>query len=200
MDFSLLEKYQIAVVPYKVASSKSEVIDCADELGYPIALKLISKKAIHKTEQQALALNLKNSSSAQMEFTRLKKIDKDAKILVQKFMPSSLELIVGAKLDEQFGPVVLLGLGGIYAEIFSDVQMRVCPPSDRQIRSMISNLNSFKILKGARSQRGVNLFELSMILRRVSNLALAQKIKEIDINPLILTPKGLMAADVRVIR
>ena len=200
MDFSILEKYQIPVVPYKIASSKTQAIKFASELGYPIALKLISNLAIHKSEQHALALNLKDEKSLCSEFERLKKIDSGAKILVQKFMPHSLELIIGGKTDPQFGPVILLGMGGIYTEILEDVQMRVCPPSDKQIRSMISQLKSFAILKGARGQKGINLMELSLILRKLSNLMIGEQPNELDINPIFATKHGLMAADVRIIK
>jgi len=200
MDFPLLEKYRIPVVPYRLASNQNQAAKFASELKYPIALKLISNLAIHKTEQHALALNLKDEKSLRSEFTRLKKIDSKAKILVQKFMPHSLELIIGGKADPQFGPVILLGMGGVYTEILEDVQMRVCPPSDKELRSMISQLKSFPILKGARGQKGVNLMELSLILRKLSTLMENEQPKELDINPIFATSNGLMAADMRVIK
>ncbi|MFH0926962.1 MAG: acetate--CoA ligase family protein [Candidatus Micrarchaeota archaeon] len=200
MDFSLLRKYHIPVVPYKIASSQSQATIFSGQIGYPIALKLISDKTPHKSEYHALSLNLKDANSVMREFERLKKIDKKAKILVQKFIPHPIELIIGGKTDPQFGPTILLGMGGIYTEILEDVQMRICPPSDSQIRSMVSQLKAFPILKGARAQKGINLLELCTILRKLSNLMEREQPAELDINPLISTSKGLMAADVRVVK
>ena len=200
MDFSLLEKYQIPVVPYKIAKTPAQAAQHAQELGYPVALKLISKKVLHKSEHHALSLNLKRENSVKSEFMRLRKIDKSAKILVQKFLPPSLELIIGGKEDPHFGPTLMLGMGGIYTEILEDVQIRVCPPTDAQIRSMISQLKSFEILKGARGQKGTNLLQLASILKKVSLLMQKERPKEFDINPLIQSKEGLMAADVRVIK
>lgn len=200
MDFSLLQKYQIPVVPYTVVSTQNAAIKAAKKLEYPIALKLISQKVLHKSEYHALALNLKDANSLKREFERLKKIDKSAKILVQKFVPHSIELILGGKTDSQFGPTIMIGMGGIYTEVLQDTQIRICPPTDSQIRSMISQLQSFAILKGMRSQKGVNLIGLSVILKKLSKLMESEQPKELDINPLIATKDGLFAADVRVIK
>jgi len=200
MGFSLLEKYNIPVVPYKIASSQAQAIKYAQELNFPIALKLMSNKALHKSEYHALSLNLKNEYSVKSEFDRLKKIDKNAKILVQKFIPHPLELILGGKTDAQFGPTILLGMGGVYTEILEAVQIRVCPVPGPQIRSMITQLRSFPILKGARGQKGASLMHLATILKNLSELMEKETLKELDINPLIVTHNGLMAADVRVIK
>ena len=201
MDFPLLEKYGIPVIPYKVANSSQEAVRAAKSIGYPVALKLISNQVLHKSELHALALNLRDEQAVKSEYSRLFAIPKGhSKILVQKFLPSSLELILGGKTDPQFGPTIMLGLGGIYTEILQDATIRVCPPSDSDIRSMIAGLKSFPIIRGARGEGGANLSELVKILRNLSKLMECEQPKELDINPVLLTKHGLMAADVRVLR
>lgn len=200
MDFSLLQKYGIPALPCQICHSKKEALDAAKKIGYPLALKLISANFLHKSEAHALALNLKDEDSLSSEFLRLSKLSPGSPILVQKFCPISLELIIGGKTDEQFGPTVMVGLGGIYAEIFGDTQIRVCPISDADARSMISSLKSFAIIRGARGQSGANLTQLVKILKSLSKLMENEMPKELDINPLVLTNGELMAADIRVIK
>ncbi|MFH1306354.1 MAG: acetate--CoA ligase family protein [Candidatus Micrarchaeota archaeon] len=200
MDFGLLEKYKIPIIPCKFAYSQKGALEATKKLGYPVALKLISPHFLHKSEHHALSLNLKNPHSVASEYLRLQKMTPpNDPILVQKFLPSSLELILGGKTDSQFGPTIMLGLGGIYTEILHDMQIRVCPPTDSDIRSMISSLQSFPIIKGTRGQKGADLTELVKILRNLSNLMEKEQPKEIDINPMLLTKEGLVAADVRIL-
>ncbi|MFA5108180.1 MAG: acetate--CoA ligase family protein [Candidatus Micrarchaeia archaeon] len=201
MDFALLEKYNIPVVPYRFATSQSQAMLFSRALGFPVALKVASTKILHKSEQHALALNLRDESAVASEYSRLSALGgKDCKILVQKFLPSSFELIAGGRMDAQFGPTIMIGLGGIYTEIMQDVSIRVAPPSDSDIRSMISGLKAFPALRGARGQSGVDLTALVKILRALSNLMVHEHLSELDINPLLQTKDGLLAADVRVLR
>ncbi|MFN3910366.1 MAG: acetate--CoA ligase family protein [Candidatus Anstonellaceae archaeon] len=198
-NFSLLKKYNIPYLEYGVACNEKQALQIAKRIGYPVALKLFSSKFLHKSTHHALSLNLKDEKSLLEEFHRLKKLEKKTKIFVQKYVPSSLELIVGGKLDPQFGPTILLGLGGIYTELLEDFQIRVCPIDLQQARSMIANLKSFELLKGYRNQTKVDLESLAKILLNVSKLLVENNIQELDINPLLQTPNGLYAADIRML-
>lgn len=202
MDFELLKKYDIPVLDYQVVSSAQQAIQAAQKIGFPLALKLISDDVLHKSEHHALSLNLKTPASVVSEFHRLKSITrgKESQILVQKFSPAYLELIVGGKTDPQFGPMIMVGLGGIYTEILKDMSICICPATKEDIHDMISSLKTYPLLKGARGQRGINLSSLEGILSHMSRLMICERPKELDINPLFATKQGLVAADVRVIR
>jgi acyl-CoA synthetase (NDP forming) len=202
MDFELLRKYDIPVLDYRVVSEASDALHAAQKIGYPIALKLISDDVLHKSEHHALSLNLKTPASIVSEFHRLRSITrgKSSKILVQKFSPAYLELIVGGKTDPQFGPMIMVGLGGIYTEILKDISISICPAQKEDIRDMILSLKSYPLLKGVRGQPGLNLAALEGLLSHMSRLMVCEMPKEIDINPLFATKQGLVAADVRVLR
>ena len=202
MDFALLQKYGVPVLPYKMACSLPEAKKAAAKIGYPVALKIISDKILHKSEFRAISLNVKDEHSLASEYKRLEGVagKENGKILVQKFVHPKFELIVGGKTDPQFGPTIMIGLGGIYTEIFQDVSIRVCPPSENDVRSMISQLRAFQMLKGARGQKGISLSQLASILHSVSKLMESEQPKELDINPLFATREGLVAGDVRVLR
>jgi 3-hydroxypropionyl-CoA synthetase (ADP-forming) len=198
-NFDLLKKYNIPVLDYGFAYNLDQAKKLAAKIGYPVALKIFSEKFLHKSEHHALALNLKDEKGLILEFNRLKSLQKNAPICVQKYVPAKLELIVGGKYDEQFGPTILLGFGGIYTNIFADVQVRVCPINLSEARSMISSLKSFEILKGYRNQQGINLSKLSNLLVNVSNLLCNEEILQLDLNPIIQTADNLFVADVRML-
>ncbi|MEM4137206.1 MAG: acetate--CoA ligase family protein [Candidatus Anstonellaceae archaeon] len=198
-NFELLKKYHIPYLEYGVAKNHQEAVRIASEIGYPVALKIFSQKFLHKSEHHALSLNLTSPSSIIREFKRLRKLDRRAAIIVQKYVPSSLELIVGGKFDKQFGPVILFGIGGIYTELLADFQLRVCPINLEQARSMIAGLKSFEILKGYRSKTKVDLEALAKILVSVSQLLIENPIAELDLNPILQTKNGLFVADMRAL-
>ncbi|MCX8163203.1 MAG: acetate--CoA ligase family protein [Candidatus Micrarchaeota archaeon] len=198
-DFEILKKYNIAYLDYGLASTQKEALSLASKIGYPVALKIFSEKFLHKSEHHALSLNLKDEASVIREFKRLKSLSKNSKIVVQKYIPSNLELIIGGKYDSQFGPTILVGLGGIYTHFLEDFQIRVCPIDLQQARSMIANLRSFEILKGYRNQTKVDLNSLAKMLVNVSKLLLEEDIEELDLNPVLQTKEGLFVADVRIL-
>ncbi len=203
MDFGLLERYDIPVLPYAVAKSLAQAQKAAEKIRFPLALKLISKNALHKTDSGALALNIGNIRHLVSEYGRLMKIakgDAQASVLVQAYRPGRFELIVGGRTDSQFGPVVMLGMGGIYAEVLRDIAIRVCPLDEREARSMVRSLKSYPILAGARGRKPVDEAALARILMRVSRLMEKERPAELDINPVLARTDGLWAADVRVLK
>ncbi|VVB57062.1 Acetate--CoA ligase [ADP-forming] I subunit beta [uncultured archaeon] len=203
MDFDLLRRYGIPVLPACKVDGVEAALSCAKRLGYPVALKLISSQFLHKTDSGALALNIGNEHYLRVEYGRLMKMaggDKAASILVQAYRPGRFELIVGGRTDPQFGPIVLLGTGGIYTEVLRDMAIRVCPLDEREARSMIRSLKSHPILAGARGRKPVDEAALVRILLQVSKLMEKEKPAELDLNPVLVRDDGLWAADVRVIK
>lgn len=203
MDFDLLKRYGIPILPHAIAKDIGSARKAAAKIGFPLALKLISSRFLHKTDSGALALNVGNEHYLRTEFERLMRMakgDKQASILVQAYRPGRFELIVGGRMDPQFGPVVLLGTGGIYTEVLRDISLRVCPLDEREARAMIRSLKSYPILAGARGRKPVDEAALSRILMRVSRLMENERPAELDLNPVLVRDDGLWAADVRVLR
>jgi len=197
-DFELLKKHDIPFLEYGIAKNISQASKIASNIGYPVALKLFSEKFLHKSEHHALSLNIKDEKTLQEEFLRLRKISPEP-ILVQKYTPASLEFIIGGKYDPQFGPTILFGIGGVFTNLISDYQIRICPLSESDARSMIANLKAYPILKGYRGFPKVNLTQLTKILLNVSKMLYENDIEELDLNPVLNTPEGLFVADIRAL-
>ena len=201
----LIEKYKIKFVKGKLVQNKTELKRTVKKLGFPIAMKIVSQDISHKTDVGGVELNIQNEKEAEKAFNRIlrnvKKKKPKAKIqgiFVQKFIKGK-QLIVGGKIDQQFGPTILFGLGGIFVELMKDVSLRICPITREDAKEMISEIKGYKILKGMRGEKAVNLKELENVLMKVNKMMMKEKIKELDINPLIANEKEIIAVDARVI-
>jgi acyl-CoA synthetase (NDP forming) len=201
--FNLLAKYKIPTVEYDIAKSPEEAQRIADSIGYPIAMKIFSSKPVHKTEIGGVRLNIP-PDAVQQTFTDLLRSAVNAGmefegVLVQQMARAGIETIVGLKQDPTFGPVVLVGAGGIYAEILHDVSIRVCPIEKHDAYEMIQELKSYPIFS-ARGKK-YDIDALVDVILRVNSIALAEGIKELDLNPVIVHEKGqgCSVVDVRVI-
>lgn len=209
MDFKLLEHYGIQVLPHAVVNTKAEAFRAASRMGFPVVLKLVSTRFLHKSDAGALALNVRDRTVLEIEFSRLAKLGGETKnggekispsILVQAYRPGRFELIVGGRTDPQFGPVVLLGSGGIYTEVLRDTALRVCPLNNEEARSMLRSLKSYPILAGMRGRKPMDEQALYALLLRVSRLMERERPAELDLNPVLVRDDGLWVADVRVLR
>lgn len=206
---ALLEAYEIPVVPTCVAHTASEAIDTANRLGYPVALKIFSVDITHKTEVGGVALNLATDDDVNAAFeqiiARAHELRPDARIqgvTVQKMISvaGGCELIVGAKRDPVFGPVLMVGSGGITAELMQDRALELPPLTERLARHMLMSLRLWPVLQGYRGRPPVDIERLIEVLMRVSYLiADCPEIEELDINPLLATPEGVVALDARVV-
>lgn len=204
----VLERYGIPVLRSKVARSAGQARAAAEELGYPVALKVIAGHISHKSDVGGVQLNLGSAEAVTAAFEKIAKLGSDdpaAQVegaLVQPMAASGKELILGGRQDPQFGPVVLLGLGGIFVEIFEEAQVRVAPITPAEAEEMIDNLRGVQILKGARGEKPADLQALQEALLRLSQLLVDfPEIKELDINPLRVfhAQEGCQALDARVI-
>ena len=177
--------------------NEKELEKALRKISFPVYLKATGKKMIHKTESKAVVL-AENREEALKAFRRLIKLKTCEKVLVQEKIDGT-EIIVGVKLDETFGHVLLLGLGGVFVELFRDVTMRVCPVSKNDVEEMISELKGKKIFEGYRGIK-VNKKELIDSLQKLSKATFLKEVKEMDINPLICNEKGCYAVDVRIFK
>lgn len=170
---------------------------------YPVVLKLIAEKIIHKTDVKAVVI-VKDEEEMGEEFERMlgwarKKRLKVQGILVQEFFRGK-EVIIGLKKDDTFEHVIMLGIGGVYTELLMDVSFRVCPITVDDAEEMLDELRLKKLLEGFRGEKGINLKLLKSILVKVSKISEKNnKIKEMDINPLIINSKDCKVVDARIV-
>jgi len=193
----ILKRYKIPICISKICNSKKDVFSCKIE--FPIVLKALSPKIIHKTDSGAVIVGIKNKTELRMAFEKFKKFG-EINYLIQK-QEEGKEIIIGMKRDAQFGPVILFGLGGVFVEVFKDVSFRIAPLSKKDIYEMINEIKAIKILKGFRGEKSVNLDKVSDILSKLSVLSLKEKhISEIDFNPVIVNETRAVVVDARLIK
>ena len=199
----LLRKYNIPYTRTLLFKDKPEVEK--QQFSYPVVLKLLNEKIVHKSETGAVITDIKNKTQLIHEISRAEtKIRRiygriELNYMIQK-QEYGHEVIIGMKRDPQFGPVILFGLGGIFVEVFKDVSMRIAPLTDKDIKQMFE-IKSTKILNGCRGEKPVCLKDLRNILKKISKLSIHEKdIMEIDFNPVIVNEKYATVVDVRMLK
>ncbi len=200
-------EYGIPVTKFMVAKTENEAVKFADELGYPVVLKIVSSDIIHKFDVGGVILNLKDSSEVREAYKKILNNVKKHKskasikgILIQEMAPESTEIIIGATKDPQFGPALMFGLGGIFVEILKDVTFRIAPINEQDAREMITEVKAYPILKGYRNQPPADIDIVIQILINTSRLVMDhQEIKELDLNPIMVYEKGAKTVDARII-
>lgn len=196
----LLSEYGISVSG-RFVKNKNELWPAISSLGEGLyAMKVMSKSLVHKTDAGAVRLNIKNFDEASVVWDEMgNKFPDREGILVQK-MAVGREVIIGMKKDLTFGPTILFGLGGIFAEAIKDTSLRVVPIGEVDALKMIQEIRGIKILQGMRGEKPVNFEALSGIITNLSRLALEHpEIKEVDLNPVIATDAGATVVDARMI-
>jgi len=197
----LLKQWGIPVIDEILVQDESQAGKAADKLGYPVVLKVCSQEILHKTEKGGVVLNIRNARDLDRAVSdiRYRFPGIPHALLVQKMAGSGVELILGARRDPVFGPVVLAGIGGVFTEIFRDTVIELAPLSIREALSMIKRLKGYALLSGYRSQPGVDLAAMADALAALSRLITKRRdIIEIDINPLIAYPDSALAVDALV--
>ena len=193
----LLSCAGIPLVPEMVSTSKEQLTDFAQQVGYPVVAKVVGP--VHKSDVGGVALNIRTPEHLSLEFDRMMQIPDATGVMVQKMLKGT-ELFIGAKYEERFGHVVLCGLGGIFVEVLKDVSSGLAPLSYTEAYSMIHSLRGYKIIKGTRGQKGLNEQKYAEIIVRLSTLLrFATEIKEMDINPLLADEHGVVAVDARIL-
>ena len=204
--FALLQHYQIPLVQYHITKDVKTVVSFAREMGYPVVVKIISPEWLHKSDRGGVILNISTEDKLKTSFKKLEKLFQRQTpngeltgILVQKQI-QGIELLFGIKRDPQFGPVVTVGMGGIYTEVVRDVKQSFLPINREHAKSMFQSLRMYPILKGIRGQRGVHLPTCVDTLISLSRLAQDYpEINELDLNPVITNPEGCWCVDCRIV-
>lgn len=204
---ALCKEYDIPFTESKMAKTKEQAIRFAEEIGYPIVLKIISPDIIHKSDVGGVVLNLQRAQQVEEAYSTILLNVKNHKVnariigvLVQEMAPPSTEVIVGAIKDAQFGPAVMFGLGGISVELLEDVAFRMAPVTRQEARLMITEIKAYPVLKGYRNRPAADIDAIAEILVNTSRLVTNNdEIKELDLNPVIVYEKGARAVDARIV-
>jgi acetyl coenzyme A synthetase (ADP forming)-like protein len=194
----LLSAMGLPVAPGGVAHTADEAVELAQQIGFPVAVKLASHLIIHKTEMGGIVLNLADAAAVRQAFetirTRLAERDSlEAMegVLVQPMVRDGVEVMVGVTTDPLFGPLIAFGLGGIHVEILGDVRFRVTPLTDRDASEMVHEIRGFRLLEGYRGHPPADIKGLEEILLRISLLVEEiPEINELDLNPIFALPPG----------
>lgn len=203
---ALLSHYYIDVSRNKVCTNTNEAIAFAQEIGYPVVLKIASSDIAHKTEAGGVKLNIRTDSELKNTFQQIienaKQFNPKAQIegvLVERMVKKGYELLIGAKTDPVFGPVVVFGRGGIAVEVYKDTKMGLPPLNMALAARMVEHTQIYQLLKGFRGMPGIKLDELYYLLIKFAYLVMDfPEIREIDINPFVVDEKGGIALDARV--
>ncbi len=204
-SFEILKEYGIPVPPYGIAKTAEEALRIADEIGYPVVMKIVSPDILHKTDVGCVKLNVGREEVIRTFHELVKRAEDYLKadvegVLVQKMMPQGREVIVGMKRDPQFGPLVMFGMGGIYVEVFKDVSFRIAPFSKRDAEEMVKEVKAYRILKGVRGERPSDIDSLVDVIVRVSKMCLdIEEIVEMDLNPVFVYEKGCCVVDAKMV-
>jgi acetyl-CoA synthetase (ADP-forming) len=204
---TICEEYDIPVTKFKLAKNEREAAEFAEELGFPVVLKIVSPDIIHKSDAGGVMLNLKSKTEVQAAYGKIlenaKKYKATAKImgvLVQEMTPQSTEVIVGAIKDPQFGQTLMFGLGGIFVELLKDVTFRIAPITQEDAQEMITEVKAYPLLKGYRNTPPADIDAIINILLNTSRLVMDNpEIKELDLNPVMAYDKSAKTVDARII-
>ena len=204
----ILRAYGFPLPASKLAKTKKEAVTASKKIGYPVVLKIASPQIIHKSDAGGVKVNLQNAKDVENAFDIIiknaKKYNKKADIkgvLVVEMVKGGKEMIIGSKLEPGFGPVVMLGMGGIYVEVLKDVTFKLAPMTNIEADDMISSIKTKKILEGVRGEKPSDIKKLSECIQRLSQLVSDfNEIKELDMNPVLVMEKnkGCRVLDVRI--
>jgi acyl-CoA synthetase (NDP forming) len=203
----LVEEYDIPTATWAMAQNVEEAVVAGERLGYPLAMKVISAGISHKTDVGGIALDIAGEAALRQAWAamqhRLQERAPDTTVmgfLLQKMVADGREMIVGARRDATFGPVVLFGLGGVYAEVFDDTSLRVAPLTRFDAEEMIAEVRGSRLLRGVRGESPDDVEAVIDALLALSLLMVDHpEIQEIDVNPLAVLKRGVLALDARIV-
>jgi hypothetical protein len=189
----------IPVPAFRWVTTLPEALAAAEDIGYPVVAKIVSPAIVHKSEVNGVAVGLEDADALTEVFSGFSKLEGFAGILIEPLV-SGIELIIGAKIDYQFGPIILLGIGGTGVEIYQDTALRMAPLSDNDVTSMVESLKGAKLLKG---YRGAEPIDMPVLIRLVHHFSvvvmdLADHIDTIDLNPVKCTGTTCVVVDARI--
>jgi len=194
----ILSAYGFPLPKSILAKTEDESVEAANKIGYPTVMKIASPQIVHKSDAGGVKVNLSSDKEVRDAFKVIvdnaKKYDSKAEIkgvLIVEMVKGGKEMIIGSKLEPGFGPVVMLGMGGIYVEILKDVTFRLAPFTDQEANDMISSIKTKKLLEGVRGEKPSDVEKLSECIQRLSQLVTDfREIKELDMNPVLVMEEG----------
>lgn len=197
----ICEAYGLSVAPWAKVANSDQAVQVAGQIGYPVVVKIAASGAIHKTDVGGVVLNIKSEDELRKVIEQMQqRLRPSGGYLVQKMAYGGREVILGGKRDPSFGPLILLGLGGIYAEVLNDVAIRLAPVTKGEVEEMLEELRGAKLLKGVRGQSPADHQTLVQMLLKLSRLMVeVDDIAEIDLNPVLVFERGAQIVDARII-
>jgi acetyltransferase len=201
---ALLQRHGIGLPKQAMAGTAADAAAKAKEIGFPVAIKLIAAEVVHKTESGAVVLGLKSAEEVQAEGQKLlTKTLGRGHLLIQE-MVQGTEVLIGARTDPQYGPFLMVGLGGIFVEVLKDVSIRLLPVDEREAREMLKELRGYKVLEGVRGQGPRDVDALVKAMVGLSDIFAAHRdqLSDMEINPIMVRARGqgAVAVDVRPVR
>lgn len=202
----VLRVYGLPLPKSHLATSAEQAVRAAGKIGYPVVMKIASPQIIHKSDAGGVMVNLSGPKDVRNAYRAIiqnaKKYDGNAEIkgvLIVEMVRGGKEMIVGAKAEPGFGPVIMLGMGGVYVEVLKDVTFRLAPVTDREADGMIGSIRTQRLLQGVRGEKPSDLAALSECIQRLSQLVSDfAEIKELDMNPVLVLDRGCKILDVRI--
>lgn len=204
----VLEAYRIPYAGFELVQAPEDAVAAAEKMGYPIVMKIASPQIVHKTDVGGVVLDLNSAQEVEDAYydvlLRCHEAAPEAElygVTIQQMLPPGKEIIIGMFRDPQFGPMVMVGLGGVYVETFKDVSFRLAPLTTRDTKAMIEELKAYTLLKGVRGEAAADIAAIEDVINRISRLAVDNpEILEMDINPLLVYEegKGAVCVDIRI--
>jgi acyl-CoA synthetase (NDP forming) len=196
----LLSMAGLKVPQFTWADGLEEATQFAHTIGYPVVAKVVSSKILHKSDVGGVSVGIRNDEDLQAAYQRFRSLQGFAGMLVEE-MADGVELIVGAKVDYQFGPVILMGIGGTAVEIYKDTSVRMAPLVPKDVASMLNGLQAHQLLEGYRGSAPINVRALTDMLIAFSSFVMdcAALIESIDLNPVKCSSERCIVADARIV-
>lgn len=203
----ILKHYKIPIVKGEVVKTIEQALNFVEKNGYPVVLKVVSPQIVHKTDFDAVILNIRNEKQLYESFSQIVKNVRKKKprakiqgIFIQEMMEGGYEVFVGGKKDQTFDQTIAFGLGGVFVEVFDDVSFRIVPISKKDASEMIREIKGSKVLAGYRGKKPADFKSLVDVLTKTSRmLEKNPEIQELDINPIFALPDRAVAVDARII-
>ena len=195
----LLASAGLPIPKFQWAKRAADALKAAEAIGYPVVCKVVSPKILHKSDAGGIVVGIDDAVKLKQVFDRFREMEGFAGVMIEEML-AGIELIVGAKADYQFGPIILLGIGGTGVEIYHDTSIRMAPITQRHVDSMVKNLRARQLIEGYRGSEPVNLEELSRLLVTFSDLVmdLDGRFESIDLNPVMCSQNHCVIADARI--
>jgi acetyltransferase len=184
-----------------VAADAASAAAAAEAIGFPVVVKADSETVVHKSDMDAVALDLVDAEAVRTAVHRMQSnlTSAEPRFLVQKFVPGGLEVILGAKAEEGLGHLIMFGLGGVFVEVLKDVVFNLSPVSTAEAREMLASIKGAALLRGTRGRKGVDRDRLAEMILRLSQLVTdLPAIKEMDLNPVMAFEDGALVVDARM--